>query len=250
LFATARGGAARTFVTNEGVAEMKSVAFCLPLLAACYGAAPPKPARIPLPPVQEGAEIAVHTEERTTIESVAKEAKTCPQNYTNPNECTITSYTVKEPVTRVHSTATYGEQPISYAQFKVMTDPQYDDKLSRLEGLSHRCKRANVPRYVGLGLMLGSLIAAPIVGKATDSTAASQGTLWGMLGAGGASFALGYFSFGGRDCNEANGIYRDVNVAGYVDTTTVTGGDAAAEMAALADRFNASQSRQSAMRMR
>jgi hypothetical protein len=29
---------------------MKSVALCLPLLAACYGAAPQKPARIPLPP--------------------------------------------------------------------------------------------------------------------------------------------------------------------------------------------------------
>jgi hypothetical protein len=242
---------ARTFVTNEGVVEMKSVAFCLPLLAACYGAAPPKPARIPLPPMLEGAQIAVHTESRTEIESVAKEAKTCPQNYTNPNECVITKYSVNEPVTRVHSTMSYGDESISYAQFKVMTDPQYDDKLSRLEGLSHRCKRANVPRYVGLGLMLGSLIAAPIVGKATDSTGASQGTLWGMLGAGGASFALGYFSFGGRDCNEARGIYNDVNVAGEVQTTTITGGDAAAELAALADRFNATQSRQSsAMRMR
>jgi hypothetical protein len=229
---------------------MKSVAFCLPLLAACYGAAPPKPARIPLPPPVEGAQIAVHTEESTTIESVAKEAKTCPANYASDRDCLVTKYTVKEPVTRVHSTATYGDEPISYAQFKVLTDPQYDEKLSRLEGLSQRCKRANVPRYVGLGLMLGSLIAAPIVGKATDSTAASQGTLWGMLGAGGASFALGYFSFGGRDCNEARGIYNDVEVSGLTGTTTISGGDAAAEMAALAERFNATQSRQSAMRMR
>jgi hypothetical protein len=230
---------------------MKSVAFCLPLLAACYGAAPPKPARIPLPPVQEGAQIAVHTQERTTIESVAKEASTCPAGHaTGSPACTITTYTVKEPVTRVHSTASYGDEPISYAQFKVMTDAQYDEKLSRLEGLSHRCKRANVPRYVGLGLMLGSLIAGPVVGKATDSSAAAQGTLWGMLGAGTASFTLGYFAFGGRDCNEARGIYNDVNVSDYTGTTTVTGGDAAAEMAALAERFNATQSRQSAMHMR
>lgn len=232
---------------------MKPVKIALPLLslAACYGAAPPKPARIPLPPAVEGAQIMVHTESRTEIETVAKEAKTCPENSSDPNLCTVTKYTVNEPVTRVHSTMSYADEPISYAQFKVMTDAQYDEKLSRLDTLSHRCQRANVPRYVGLGLMLGSLIASPIVGKATDSTAASQGTLWGMLGAGTASFALGYFSFGGRDCNIARGIYNDVNVEGYTQTTDITGADSAAEMAALADRFNAMQTRQtSAMRMR
>ncbi len=242
---------ARTFDTNEGVLEMKSVAFCLPLLAACYGAAPPKPARIPLPPTVEGAQIAVFSESRTELENVTKKSSTCPAGHSPGSpQCVETTYTVKEPVTRTYSTMSYADQPISYAQFKVMTDPQYDAKVSRLEGLSHRCKRANVPRYVGLGLMVGSLIAAPIVGKTTDSTAASQGTLWGMLGAGGASFALGYFSFGGRDCNEANGIYRDVNVAGYTGTTEIEGGNAAAEMAALAERFNSTQTRQSAMRMR
>ena len=232
---------------------MWSVAFCLPLLAACYGAAPPKPARVPLPPTVEGAQIMVHTESRTTIESVQKEASTCPQGHAPGSPaCTVTRYSVNEPVTRTHSSATYADEPISYAQFKVMTDPQYDQKVSRLEELSHRCKRANVPRYVGLSLMLGSLIAAPIVGKATDSTAASQGTLWGMLGAGTASFTLGYFAFGGRDCNQARGIYNDVNVAGYVDTHDLLGADTAAEMAELAARFNARQSQaaQSAMHMR
>lgn len=230
---------------------MKSVALCLPVLAACYGAAPPKPARIPLPPVVDGAELAVHSEDRTTIESVAKEASTCPAGHSPGSQaCTLTRYTVKEPVTRTYSTATYAEQEVSYAQFRVMTDPQYDQKLSRLEDLSRRCQRANVPRYVGLGLMLGSLIAAPIVGKVTDSTGASQGTLWGGLGGGAASYALGYFAFGGRDCNEARGIYNDVNVAGDMNTRSVTGGEMAAEMAELAAQFNANQSRQSAMRMR
>jgi hypothetical protein len=99
--------------------------------------------------------------------------------------------------------------------------------------------------------MVGSLIAAPIVGKVTDSTAASQGTLWGGLGAGATSFALGYFAFGGRDCNQARGIYNDVNVAGWTETHDLVGADTAAEMAELAARFNAAQaSRQSAMRMR
>jgi hypothetical protein len=232
---------------------MRSVAFAaLPLLAACYGAAPPKPATIPLPPAIEGGQIVVSSEERTTIESVQKESSTCPQGH-SPGDpsCVVTHYSVNEPVTRTHSSATYADQPISYAQFKVMTDPQYDQKLSRLEELSHKCQRANVPRYVGLGLMLGGLIAAPIVGKITDSTGASQGTLWGGLGGGAASYAFGYFAFGGRDCNEARGIYNDVEVAGYMGTHDLVGADTAAEMAQLAARFNASQSgRQSAMRMR
>jgi len=232
---------------------MKPVRLAIPLLslAACYGAAPPKPARIPLPPAVDGATIAVHTESTTEIEAVAKQAKTCPENSSDPRLCTVTNYTVNEPVTRVHSTMSYADEPISYGQFKVMTDPQYDAKLSRLDDLSHKCTRANVPRYVGLGLMVGSLVASVIVGKATDSTGASQATLWGMMGAGGASFGLGYFAFGGRDCNEAKAIYMDVNVEGYTGTNTIEGGDAAAEMAALADRFNAMQTRQtSAMRMR
>lgn len=231
----------------------KSVLFALPLAAACYGAAPPKPARIPLPPVVEGAELAVHTEDRTTIEPVSRESQTCPQGHANGSPaCVVTRYTVKEPVTRTYSTATYADQPISYAQFRVMTDAQYDHKLARLEDLSHRCKRANVPRYVGLGLMVGSLIGATIVGRATESTTASQLTLWGGLGAGAGSYALGYFAFGGRDCNEARGIYHDVNVEGDVQTTTVTGGQRAVEMQELAARFNATQSQQasSAMRMR
>ena len=230
---------------------MKSVALCLPLLAACYGAAPPKPARIPLPPAIDGAALAVHTEDRTTIENVATEASTCPAGHAPGSPaCTVTRYTAAEPVTRTYSTASYAAQPISYAQFRVMTDPNYDTKVSRLEELSHRCQRANVPRYVGLGLMLGGLIAAPIVGKATDSSGAAQGILWGGLGGGAASYTLGYFAFGGRDCNEARGIYNDVNVAGDVNTTTVTGSQLAVEMQELAAQFNASQSRQSAMRMR
>lgn len=230
---------------------MKSVALCLPLLAACYGAAPPKPARIPLPPPVEGAELVVHSEERTRFENVQKEATTCPSGHApGSSACNVTRYTVKEPVTRTYTSAFYGDQPISYAQFRVMTDPSYDEKLSRLEGLSRRCQRANVPRYVGLGLMLGGVIAGPLVGSATDSSAVTQGLFWGGLAGGAASYALGYFAFGGRDCNEARGLYRDVNVADYANTTSVIGADVAVEMQELAARFNATQARQSAMKMR
>ena len=48
------------------------LASCLSL-AACYGAAPPKPPQIPLPPPDPNAEILVHSVTKTTIENVDKQ---------------------------------------------------------------------------------------------------------------------------------------------------------------------------------
>lgn len=220
---------------------MKSVALaCLSLsLAACYGAAPPKPPRIPLPPPVQGAQISVFSEDRTAFETVEKQASTCPAGVAEGHpSCTVTRYTVKEPVTRTHTTATYDNQPISYGQFHVMTDPQYDQKLARLDHLSHTCKRANVPRYAGMGLFLAGLVAGPLVGDT-----AGKAMFWGGLAGGTASYALGYFAFGGRDCNEARAIYRDVDVTGTESEMTVVGSGIAAEMAELAAQFNAAHAR-------
>jgi hypothetical protein len=216
-------------------------------LAACYGAAPPKPARIPLPPPVEGGQISVYSEDKTTFENISKSASTCPQGKGEGSpECTVTRYTVKEPVTRTYSTATYADQPISYAQFKVMTDPQYDRKLVRLDDLSHTCTRANVPRYAGMVGLVAGLVVGPIVGG-TAGTIVMAGGLVGGTG----SYALGYFAFGGRDCNEARAIYNDVEVGHAVGMTSVTGSQLAVEMQELAGRFNASQgATQSAMQMR
>jgi len=228
---------------------MKSVALSCLLLAACYGAAPPKPARIPLPPPVEGAEITVHTEDRTELENVQKESSTCPQGHAPGSpECVVTRYTVKEPVTRTYSSMSYAEQPISYAQFKVMTDAQYDEKVSRLEDLAHKCKRANVPRYIGITGILVGLIGGPIAAKAGGTTA-FEVTFYGGIAGGLASYTLGYFAFGGRDCNEARAIYRDVEVADEMGTTSVEGANLAAEMSQLAAKFNARRG-QAAMRMR
>src|SRR5258706_2400047 len=168
---------------------MKSVALTVSLsLAACYGAAPPKPVYVPLPAMAANAGIDVRSESRTTVENVSHSASTCPAGKGEGDpSCTITRYVVAEPVTRTTTTASYGTEPITYAQFKVMTDPHWDQKLADLDDLAHKCQRANVPRYAGLGLMLGGLVAGLVVGGATGSATAEQGVIYGGLGLGAAS---------------------------------------------------------------
>src|SRR5215467_7600585 len=102
---------------------MKSAAaFAFVSLAACYGAAPPKPVHVTLPPLADGAEIDVHSSSQTTIENVPHTASTCPQGKGEGDpSCVVTRYVTAEPVTRTTTSATYGTEPITYAQFKVLT---------------------------------------------------------------------------------------------------------------------------------
>lgn len=218
----------------------KSAALALSMsLVACYGAAPPKPPRVPLPPMAEGAGIDVHSDTKTTIENVEHSASSCPQGKGEGDpSCVVTRYTVAEPVSRTTTTASYAAEPISYAQFKVMTDPHWDNKLAQLEDLSHKCQRANVPRYVGLGLMLGGLVSGLIVGAAGSPTG-EMGLIYGGVGAGAVSYAFGYLGFGGRQCVEARNLFNEVDMTEAMSWNSVEGGNYATEMKVLADQFNA-----------
>lgn len=220
-----------------------------PMITGCYGAAPPRPATIPLPPVAEGAEIEVFTKTRTAIEDVSKQASTCPAGHAEGDPaCTVTRYTVAEPVTRTKSTATYGGERISFAQLRVMSDPDRDRTLAKLDQLSHACTRANLPRYVGLGLIVGGLIVAGVGGSKNSSAVAWSG--YGLTALGGGSYALGYFSFGGRDCNVARALYNRVDVTAQTDWTELEGADYASEMKAMAEQFNARRDRTATSAMR
>jgi len=219
---------------------MKSVALVPALfLTACYGAAPPKPPVIPLPPPQEGAEILVHTDSKTTMENVEKQASTCPAGKAEGDpSCTVTRYNVTEPVTRTFSAASYGDTPINYAQFKVMTDPHYQEKVDAVGDLGHKCQRANTPRYIGLAMLGVGLLVGPIVAAEGGGTVGTVMTYGGLIG-GGVAYGAGYFAFGGRDCNEARAIYNSIDYAAAQGWNTVEGADVATEMQALAGQFNA-----------
>lgn len=207
----------------------------LSTLAACYGSAPPRPAPIPLPELSGEATMSVHSETTTKIENREKEAWTCPAGHAEGSPaCTVTRYDVAEPVTRTETSATYGAEPINYAQFKVITDPDYEIKLARLDAMRARCQGANTPRWIGAGLMLGG--AASWMLSAYGKVFSQVGT--GMLIGGGISYGFGYYGYGGRTCNEAQALYQELDYTEEVDWKSVWGPDTAAEMKRLAEEFN------------
>jgi hypothetical protein len=205
-------------------------------LIACYGAAPPKPPVVPLPAIETGAQIHVQSESNTQMESVVHQARTCASDGTG---CVVTNYDTTEPVTRTHTTATYNDQPITYAQFNVMTDPKWNDKLTQLDDLSVKCHRANYPRYAGIALIAVGIVGGLIAGAAGGGAGAEDGLIYGGAGLGLASYALGYFAFGGRQCVEARALFNEMDQSRAMSLNTVEGTDRATEMKTLAEQFNA-----------
>jgi hypothetical protein len=208
----------------------------LTIVPACYGSAPPRPQPVALPPLSDDAMINVYTESRQAVEPRTREERACPAGVDpkTSKECVVTYREVLEPVTHTSSTATYGPEPINYGQFRVLTDPEHDRKLARLDELSTRCKRANIPRWIGTTLVLGGLVAA-VAGNGEG--AVGIGGL-AAIGGGSASYILGLYAFGGIQCNEAATLYDQLDNRQNVKLTTVPGEAVAAEMKALADRFN------------
>ncbi|MBS1117919.1 MAG: hypothetical protein H6Q90_147 [Deltaproteobacteria bacterium] len=214
-----------------------TLALCLTLstLTGCYGAAPPHPASIALPELSAEATISVHSETTTTVENRQKKAWTCPAGHGEGDPlCTYTTYEVAEPVTRTETAATYGADPISYAQFKVLTDPDYDTKVARLDAMRARCRGANKPRVLGMLLMLGG--AGAIMASAYGKIFAQIGVV--SVGAGGISYAFGYYGYGGRTCNEARDLYRGLDLTEAIGWKSVWGAEHADEMKRLAKQFN------------
>jgi hypothetical protein len=183
----------------------------------------------------------VFSDSQTTYVPVDKQASACPAGTAEGDpSCKVSSYTVTEPITRTTSAPWYGAEPITYAQFRVMTDPHYDEKLTELEDLSHKCERSNIPRYVGISMMVAGLVAGSIVAR-DDVTTGSYYAYAGLLG-GGATYGLGYFALGGSDCKRARALSSELDMTTAMTLKSVDGPEYAAAMKTLAQRFNAAHS--------
>ena len=210
------------------------------LLTACYGSAPPHPAPVALPTFSDEAVMNVHTKQRTMMETHNAEERTCPADAKDEKDpkCTVTTREVTRPVTRVFTTATLGTDDINYAQFRVLTDPAYTQKVARLDRLSASCRHADTPRWIGTAMMLGGLVTT-LVGagiKEPAVTVTGGGTMAGGIGA----VVLGYTKFNGSDCNRARDLYDEVDLAAESRWAEAEGAERAAEMKILAAQFNAS----------
>lgn len=213
--------------------------------AGCYGSAPPRPETVALPQVAAGSELRVTSESTTRLENVQKQSETCPQGHTSGSQaCVKTTYTVKEPVTRTVTTATHGDSPLSFAQFQVLTDHDYEDNVAVLEDHSEACQEANVPRWIGTGLAIGGIVAYGIGASRSSGALATVGLIG--LGGGAASYTAGYFAFGGKRCVQAARLYREINYARDKDVMSVNGSLRAEEMKSLSDQFNERAARSAA----
>ena len=208
-----------------------AIAVSISGLAGCYTAAPPEAPHVPLPRTVDGASIDVSSVSKTTLETIDKTARTCAQN--NGADCVETHYSVTEPVTRTKTTATYAGEPINYGQFLVMTNPKYDKQAAELAELTHKCHVANLPRYLGISLIIGGFVADAIVQKTPGAILAVGGAAAGIT-----SYALGYYSFGGRECNQANELAQHVDMSNRMPLLVVDGNEEADEMKTLAEKFN------------
>lgn len=209
---------------------------CLTLVG-CYGAGPKKPAAITLPQAPAHAKVSYKSRKVTEMEDVEKRAESCPQGMPSGHKsCVVTKYSVREPVTRTHTTMMLGTDPISFAQLIVLSDFERDKKLEELGKYSAYCETAKIPRWVGNGLAIAGVVAIGVSASRGNEVLRNIG--YGSLAAGAGGYGVGYFFFGGRQCRKADHLYADLEVSHMTDWLTVLGPNRAREVQAMAERYN------------
>jgi hypothetical protein len=174
------------------------------------------------------------------MEERSKRLDTCPQGV-GPGHprCFVTTTTETVPVTRLWSTATYGPDRLTLAQLVVLSDPnKWKQRIEAINDHREACEHANVPRWLGTGLLAGGLGLTVVGAKVSDPGMESGLRVGGIaaLGLGIASYIAGYVAFGGARCNTAQ------HMTDSLPSTTETrmqGREYAEGMRSLADDFNA-----------
>jgi len=206
---------------------------------ACYAPVAPRPVAVQPPPLSDDVVMNVHTQRRTVLKTRTVEERTCPADVKEKDspKCTVTTREVTEPETQVVTTATYGAEAISYAQFRVLTEPDFTAKRARLDVLRERCRPASGPRWIGSSLLLTGLVTSIVGGTMKEPVVTASGG--GAFAAGIGTLLLGYYKFGGEDCNRAWSLYEDLDLVDEAKQMEVPGQSAANEMAVLVQQFNA-----------
>jgi hypothetical protein len=178
-------------------------------VTGCYGSAPPPAPAITVKPMP-GQTIAVQDHERTVVERLEQRTQICP-TYGSAQGCYTATTMVPTPVTHYWATASYAGRGVTRADVAYLADPAgWQARVDSLNADRSSCQLANVPRWLGTGLLVGGLIAAGgIPQKSMDGTTPLKVQIGAvaMLG-GAASYVTGYFFFGGMKCNRAQATYN------------------------------------------
>lgn len=191
----------------------------LPVLAAataCYGAARPTPAKPELPPLTDGAELDIDVDST--------------RYWSDSRGRYVNSHLI--------SGMSYNNIPLTYHQMRSLADPAWPGKLAEYDQLAKRCKRANIPRYIGFaGVAIGAGLymgGGALFGEnATLHATVSLGT----LGLGVLSYAAGYAFLGGGACREAESLSEKLHLAG-ADEVKIYNDELILEIAHIARAFN------------
>lgn len=210
----------------------------LSLLAGCYGSAPPPPPEVAVK-VIPGEQVTVEAHSEDAIEKQEKKSYTCPQGHVPGSQaCLVTTYWEDVPVVHWEAEATYADNKLSLAEFVALTDPKWNENMTKLNDYRDSCQGANVPRYIGIALLLGGLVGMG-VGAALKDKDTGAAVVYGSIGAIGGglgSYTLGYFAFGGNKCSPATQIYN--SIPSTKETKVHTKGEVD-EMKKAAKEFNA-----------
>lgn len=184
----------------------------LVLSAGCYGSAPPPAPKVSVQ-VVPGETITVEASAEEAIEKQEKKSYTCPQGHVPGSpQCLVTTYWEDTPVIHYQGEASYASNTLTLAELAALTDPKWNENLEKLEAYRDACQGANVPRWIGLSLLIGGLVGMG-VGAALEDKDTGKAVVYGGIGAIGVgigSYTLGYFAFGGNKCSPASQIYNSI----------------------------------------
>jgi hypothetical protein len=193
------------------------VALALALVcAACYGAAHPRPPKAELPPLADGATLDIDVGS---------------MRYWSDSRL---RYITDHQINRM----SYNNIPLTYHEARSLADPSWEDKLTAYDGLVKRCRRANVPRYLGFtGVVAGAGLY--IYGGALfqENGRLQQIVSTSVLAFGLASYAAGYYLLGGRACHEAEEVYKALHL-GAAGESKIYNDDLMVEVGHIAKAFN------------
>jgi hypothetical protein len=136
----------------------------------------------------------------------------------------------------------YNGEPKTYTEYRAIVDPNWNATLDRHEELVKRCKRARIPKYIGIPLIVVGMLGGQAIGKAMfgENENAQGATVGVIAGTGALTWFSGYLFFGGRACNEAEAMWsgRDPWLE-YAESTPPDFADTSKELRKLTNDFNA-----------